>query len=96
MCPLPGLHHQLAVNALLSERDAFVDDILVAALEAEVAAAQPLDEVRQPVAGHAVCDNGRARVFPAGMEGAGTAVVCSAHRTACAASRDVAATPGSG
>ena len=49
---------------LLRELDSLVDDVLVAAAVAEVAATQPGNEVRQAVAGHAVRHDGRPRDTP--------------------------------
>ncbi len=65
---MPSLHHELAVDALLAELDALVDHVLVAALEAEVAAAEALNEVRQRVARHAVRHDCGAWVLPATVQ----------------------------
>mmetsp|Transcript_14879 Transcript_14879/g.43694 ORF Transcript_14879/g.43694 Transcript_14879/m.43694 type:complete len:214 (-) Transcript_14879:2680-3321(-) len=56
------LHHEVAIHALLVQLDALADDILVAALEAQVLAAQVSDKLGEAVAGHTVGHDGRARV----------------------------------
>ena len=61
----PGFHHELAVDALLIELHAFADDILVAALEAKVLAAQRCDEGRQPIGRHRIRHYRGPRIFPA-------------------------------